>query len=179
MAFNRIAGGLLLAMLIGACTSSPTAPTEEAPAAPPATGETTQQEVTPVATSREDRFWKPPLFVTEEDEAHYYISRLADRRFVDVYGGEEHPRVWYIAAERLGQIGEPAISLLFGLIDSQDPYELMLVLYALQLATQDPRVMAQTGGDYVRLNAVLDESANEENRDIALAWWQRHGWRWE
>lgn len=179
MTLTRIAGGLLLVMLVGACSGRPSAPPSDAPATPPAVSETTRQDVTPIATSREDRFWTPPLFVTEADEAHYYLSRLADRRFVDVYGGEEHPRVWYIAAERLGQIGEPAIPLLFGLIDSQDPYELMLVLYALQLATQDPRVLAQTGGDYVRLGAVLDESANEENRDIALAWWQRHGWHWE
>ncbi|RDB44034.1 hypothetical protein DU490_04945 [Halomonas sp. DQ26W] len=141
-----------------------------------------QAEQPPNGTTRGDRYWLPPLFVTEEDKAHYYISRLADRRFIDTYGGDEHPRVWYIAAERLGQIGEPAVPLLFSLIDSADPYELMLVLYALQLATQDPVLLAETGGDFVQLGTVLAESANRENREnrqIALEWWQRHGWRWE
>ncbi|QOR39522.1 hypothetical protein HNO52_14095 [Billgrantia diversa] len=132
-----------------------------------------------VATTRHDRFWIPPLFASEEDEVHYYISRMADRRFIDVYGGEEHPRVWYIAAERLGQIGEPAVPMLFTLLDTHDEYELMLALYALQLATQDPRLMSQTGGDYVRLATALDEGANAENRTIALEWWGRHGWRWQ
>lgn len=127
----------------------------------------------------EDRFWVPRHFHSVQDEAHYHVSRLADRSFVDVYGGDEHPRVWYIAAERLGQIGEPAVPLLFGLIDSGDDYELMLVLYALQLATQDPALMAQTAGDYVRLTSVLDPQANAQNREIALAWWERHGWRWQ
>ena len=144
------------------------APSPSVQAAPPLTG-----------TAREDRYWLPTLFSTEEDEAHYYVSRLADRRFIDTYGGDEHPRVWYIAAERLGQIGEPAVPLLFGLVDTTDAYELMLVLYALQLATQDPALMAETGGDYIQLGTVLMEDTNRENREIALAWWQRHGWRWE
>lgn len=132
-----------------------------------------------VATTRHDRFWVPPLFASEEDEVHYYISRLADRRFIDVYGGEEHPRVWYIAAERLGQLGEPAVPVLFALLDTHDEYELMLALYALQLATQDPQLMAQTGGDYVRLATTLDKGTNAENRTIAQEWWERHGWRWQ
>ena len=55
----------------------------------------------------------------------------------------------------------------------------MLVLYALMLASQDPALMAATGGDYVEIGSVLDPRHNADNRAVARAWWQRHGWRWE
>jgi hypothetical protein len=183
MAYSRLATVMILLLLMGGCTSRTVSQTEPTPPAeePGDAEQALPSEPPPpvVGTSREDRFWVPPHFGSEVDEAHYYISRLADRSFVDVYGGEEHPRVWYIAAERLGQIGEPAVPLLFALIESDDAYELMLLLYALQLATQDPQLMAQTEGDYVRLTETLNESANDENRAIAQEWWERHGWRWQ
>lgn len=179
---TRVSSVLLLLLLSG-CAGRSVQEAEPA-ATEPARGEpepvmASGSATSLVATTRDDRFWIPPLFASKQDEVHYYISRLADRRFIDVYGGEEHPRVWYIAAEQLGQIGEPAIPVLFALLDTRDEYELMLALYALQLATQDPQLMSQTGGDYVRLTETLDEKANAENRNIALEWWERHGWRWQ
>ncbi|QTF94538.1 MAG: hypothetical protein J5F18_19305 [Halomonas sp. BM-2019] len=165
---------LVVSLLGGCAVRSPapaTAPAGEVDPAPPA--EASPRVPVP------DRHWLPPLFTGVEDEVHYFISRLADRRFVDTYGGAEHPRPWYIAAERLGQIGEPAIPLLVSRLDTADEYELMLALYALMLASQDPRLMARTGGDYVELGRVLSEESNAENRAAAEAWWQRHGWRWQ
>lgn len=184
MAYMRLASVMILLLMASGCSSRSVPEAEPSSPAPEAPGETEQapsgEPRSPVVgTTRHDRFWVPPHFASEMDEAHYYIGRLADRNFIDVYGGEEHPRVWYIAAERLGQIGEPAVPMLFALIDTRDTYELMLVLYALQLATQDPQLMAKTGGDYVRLDQVLSEQANAANRTIAMAWWERHGWRWQ
>ena len=166
----------LVAALLGGCDGgAPESPPETAPA-PPAEA---PAEAVSSTTSEQDRDWLPPQFDGVEEEVQYYISRLPDRGFVDTYGGEEHPRPWYIAAERLGQIGEPAIPLLASRLDTPDEYELMLVLYALMLASQDPALMAATGGDYVKLGTVLDPRNNAENRARALAWWQRHGWRWQ
>ena len=131
------------------------------------------QEGPPSSVAHADD-WAPPLQVSPEEEAAYYVSRLADRRFVSHYGGPDNPRPWYIAAERLGEIGMPAVPLLFARLHTDDAYELMLVLYALQLATQDPLVTFQTGGESVRLPTVLDPSANEENRRIARQWWESY-----
>ncbi|MCE8014490.1 hypothetical protein HOP62_00160 [Halomonas sp. MCCC 1A17488] len=181
---TRVFSALLLLLFLSGCAGR-SAQVGERPSAPePVRADPEQVAPTEptrplVTVTRQERFWVPPHFASEEDEVHYYISRLADRGFIDVYGGEEHPRVWYIAAERLGQIGEPAVPMLFALLDTRSEYELMLALYALQLATQDPRLMTQTGGDYVRLTTTLDEDANAENRTIALEWWERHGWRWQ
>lgn len=166
----------LVSALLGGCTdSAPRTSPENAPA-PPADA---SSEPAPATASEQARDREPPPFDNVEDEVRYYISRLPDRSFVDTYGGEEHPRPWYIAAERLGQIGEPAIPPLVSRLDTQDEYELMLVLYALMLASQDPALMDATGGDYVELGTVLDPRYNAENRARALAWWQRHGWRWQ
>lgn len=109
-----------------------------------------------------------------EEEASYYVSRLSDRRFVSSYGDRDNPRPWYIAAEKLGEIGLPAVPLLFARLNTSDEYEQMLVLYALQLATQDPQLMVRTSGDYVQLGVVLDPAHNAENVVTAQQWWQQH-----
>ena len=149
-------------------------------AAEPASTPSPERDFEPVEMAEvADRYWMPPLFFGPQDEAHYYMARLADRRFVAAYGAEEHPRPWYIAAERLGQIGEPALPLLASRLDTSDEYELKLVLYALMLASQDPQVMAATDGDYLELDEVLSTRSNAENRRQAREWWQRQGWRWQ
>ncbi|MGJ7458623.1 hypothetical protein ACR80S_06980 [Halomonas sp. MA07-2] len=169
---------LAVALLAGCAGGASIPPLEANPVSPAKAPAKAPAEALSPAVVVEDRHWLPPLFTDLEDEVHYYISRLTDRRFVDTYGGAEHPRPWYIAAERLGQIGETAIPLLVARLDTTDEYELMLVLYALMLASQAPALMATIGGDYIELGTVLDLRHNTENRDRALAWWQRHGWRW-
>lgn len=162
----------LAVLLVAGCAGAPPSPPEpEREVAPPPEGGMP-------GAGAEEAAWLPPLFDGVEDEVHYYVSRLPDRRFVTSYGGEEHPRPWYIAAERLGRIGEPAIPLLASRLESPDEYELMLVLYALMLASQDPSLVAATGGDTLELGTVLDPRHNAENLARARAWWQRHGWRW-
>ncbi len=172
---SSLLSAALIAALLGGCTGVPEVASEPAPA-PPAEA---SSEPVPAAAPGQDRDREPPVFDNVADEVRYYINRLPDRDFVDTYGGAEHPRPWYIAAERLGQIGAPAIPELVSRLDTPDEYELMLALYALMLASQDPALMAATGGDYVELGTALDPRYNAENRDRALAWWQRHGWRWQ
>ncbi|UYV20239.1 hypothetical protein K1Y77_06200 [Halomonas qaidamensis] len=167
----------MLAMLAGCAgqSASPQTPDAIAQEVSPAVA-----QVSPVAAQpgyvadRQVTDWAPPLLTSPEEKAAYYVSRLADRRFVSQYGGQDNPRTWYIAAERLGEIGLPAVPLLFARLDTTDDYELMLALYALHLATQDPLLMARTRGDYIQLPSVLDSAANANNVRIAREWWQRH-----
>lgn len=151
---------LLGGTLLTACAGAPPAEPAAAPDAMP------QEEPT-------DGFASPG------DEIRYYLGRLSDREFTETYGGEEHPRTWYTAAEELGRIGAPAIPHLVPYLDSADPWELKLALYALMLASQDPAVTEQTGGDYVRLGTVLEARHNAENRAIARAWWERWRHLWD
>lgn len=166
----------LVSVLLGGCGGGTH---ERPPEAAPAPPSEESFETTPTSASQQDRDGLPLEFDSVEDEIRYYIRQLPDRGFVDTYGGDEHPRLWYIAAERLGQIGAPAIPLLASRLDTPDEYELMLVLHALMLASQDPALMEATGGDYVELGTVLDPRYNADNKARALAWWQRHGWRWQ
>lgn len=172
----RLTGACLLVSGLVGCAGQPTPiesqPSESTPAsleAPPASQEPSNQRTTATAPD-----WMPPLFLSPEDEAAYYVSRLADTRFVSSYGDSDNPRTWYIAAERLGEIGLPAVPLLFAQLSTQNEYERMLVLYALQLATQDPLLMARTRGDYIQLVTVLDPAGNTENTRIAQQWWREH-----
>ena len=108
----------------------------------------------------------------------YYIARLPDRDYVETYGDADNPRPWYTAAEALGEIGKPAIPALVERLDSDDDYELMLALYAMMLASQDPALQAETGGDFLRLGTVLSEDTYPANRRLALQWWQRYRHLW-
>ncbi|MBD3897585.1 HEAT repeat domain-containing protein [Halomonas sp. ML-15] len=109
----------------------------------------------------------------------YYIGKLPDRDYVETYGDADNPRPWYTAAEALGEIGKPAIPALVARLDSEDDYELMLALYAMMLASQDPTLQAETGGDFLRLGTVLSEETNPANRRLALQWWQRYRHLWQ
>ncbi|MBR2514991.1 MAG: hypothetical protein IKE45_13480 [Halomonas sp.] len=174
----RLTGAcMLVAGLAGCAGQTPTSeqqPSEPlaAPVSPETPPSALGQPSQPGTGSATD--WVPPLFISPEEEAAYYVSRLADRRFVSSYGDRDNPRTWYIAAERLGEIGKPAVPLLFARLNTQDEYELMLALYALQLATQDTLLMARTRGDYVQLTTTLDPAGNAENTQIARQWWQQH-----
>lgn len=168
-----------LTLLLAGCAGQPSAPARNDSRSAPAAS---SEEIVPAAAASsyqpvrmaQAEDWAPPLQASPEEDAAYYVSRLSDRRFVSQYGGPDNPRPWYIAAERLGEIGMPAVPLLFARLNTEDQYELMLVLYALQLATQDPLVTFQTGGEAVQLPTVLDPSANGENRRIAQQWWERY-----
>ncbi|SJN15015.1 hypothetical protein CZ787_18040 [Halomonas citrativorans] len=168
MLYALLLGGALLT----GCAGNPPAPEPEALHA--VDGPVSQTGPAANTHSIPDTDWVPPLYISPEEEASYYVSRLSDRRFVSYYGDRDNRRAFYIAAERLGDIGLPAVPLLYARLNTQDEYEQMLVLYALQLATQDPLLTSKTSGDYVQLPSVLSPESNAENVVIAQQWWQRN-----
>lgn len=102
----------------------------------------------------------------------HYLAKLKDRSCVRSYG---HGYTWHIAAEDLGQLGEPALPGLVEKLGTKDAYELKVALYALMLASQARSVQEKTNGDYLRLRVALSEDHNAENKAMALAWWDRYG----
>lgn len=158
--------------LLTGCAGNPPAPEPEA--LHPADGPVSQTAPAANTHSISATDWVPPLYMSPEEEAAYYVSRLSDRRFVSYYGDQNNRRAFYIAAERLGDIGLPAVPLLYARLNTPDEYEQMLVLYALQLATQDPLLKTKTGGDYVQFPSVLSPESNAQNVVIAQQWWQRN-----
>jgi len=114
-----------------------------------------------------------------QDTVRFYLAKLGDRTFWTPYGEAEEPQRWYLASERLGEIGGPAIPGLIGRLDDPDDFVVMQALYAVMLASQDSAITRRTGGEYVRYEAtVLDSATNEANLPVARAWWQRHRGLW-
>lgn len=116
----------------------------------------------------------PEAPTQEQQKVAFYIDKLPDRDFVDVYGDDENPKTWYTAAEKLGQMGADAIPALVRRLTTTDAYELMLALYALMLASQDPVIMQKTGNDYLQLDTVLTTQTNAINLKLAQQWCRRH-----
>lgn len=112
------------------------------------------------------------------DDLQYNLNKLSDPDYTQTYGDGENDKIWYIAAENLGQIGKQAVPHLIEKLDSADEFEVMLALYALQLASQDSELQAQTNHNYLSLPSVLNPRANARNRAIALSWWQEYEHLW-
>lgn len=136
-------------------------------------------------SARSDRAPKPsagsasafPTNRALEDTIRFYVGKLGDRSFQSTYGHEDEPYTWHIAAERLGQIGAPAVPSLIEVLGTE-AYAEMLALYALMLAVQDTAVLSRTGGEPIGYYSVLSESGNAPNRERALNWWAKHRHLW-
>ncbi|MFG6667581.1 hypothetical protein ACGK9R_10770 [Halomonas sp. HNIBRBA4712] len=158
-------GALLLALLLAGCAGREPPPAAEVaePISVPAQTAVPRYGMT-------DIYWEPPLATSPEERAAYYLSRLADPRFIAPGANGVH----YVAAEQLGTIGLPAVPLLLTRLDTQNEYELMLTLYALELASRDPLLMARTGSDPIMLNDTLNPQTNSQNVAAVREWQQRH-----
>lgn len=111
-----------------------------------------------------------------EDTIRLYVAMLGDQSFQSTYGHDD--QTWYIAAERLGQIGAPAVPHLMAVLGTADAYAEMLALYALMLAVQDTAVLSRTGREPIGYHSVLSGSDNVGNRRQALKWWVKHRHLW-
>src|SRR5690625_7784090 len=72
----------------------------------------------------------PEAAKDEQQKVAFYIDKLPDRGFVDSYGDNYIPKVWYTAAEKLGAIGEPAIPALVRRLPNTHPCEVRRAINA-------------------------------------------------
>jgi hypothetical protein len=112
------------------------------------------------------------------DSIRFYVGKLRDPAFVEIFEHDGDQRRWYTAAEKLGSYGAASVPALMARLESDSDFERMQVVYALLLATQDERVLARTGGEYVNPGMVLDGSDSRRGAAVARAWWQEHGHFW-
>jgi len=115
---------------------------------------------------------------TQIADVLYYIHKLKDKDFTSTYGGENE-KVWYTAAEELGNIGKESIPFLIKNLETKNDYERALTLYALLLASQSDDVKVFTKGEYIEVNLDFDASTHKEYVDIAKAWWDKYKSNWE
>lgn len=108
------------------------------------------------------------------DKVLFYMDKLKDQTYTSTYGDDEEPNTWYTAAEELGQIGKPAIPYLIANLDTTDPYEKGLTLYALLLASQHQNVQSITGGEYINVNLTFIPEEQVQYVKDAQAWWSKY-----
>jgi hypothetical protein len=110
----------------------------------------------------------------DPDTLSFYMAKLADTTFYAVGGCSEVETTFWYAPERLSGLGPGVVPVLVGRIGDPDPFVRERVEYALLLATQDDRIMARTGGDYLRFN----DQPGRLPREIAEMWWRKFGHFW-
>lgn len=159
------AGAACVALWLSACSSS--IPGEPTPQDEPQV----THEQSPADSDADDG--QP-----RHDDLEYNLQRLDDQHYTQTYGDGENDKIWYSAAENLGQMGKRAVPHLIETLDSNDSFEVMLALYALQLASQDAQLQAQTEYNYLTLPSVLNPRANNHNKAIALSWWREYQHLW-
>jgi hypothetical protein len=110
-------------------------------------------------------------------QVQFYVERLGDTSYVAFRPLEDICVEWYEAAEQLAIIGAPALpELMRLLLESDDPYEVTQVLYALRLAGQDHRIRLGLGVEIPQHPAAFPEpKVHQALREAWLAWWRDYG----
>jgi hypothetical protein len=110
----------------------------------------------------------------DRDTVAYYVGQLADTSFYTIGGCSEVEIVVWSACEKLGQMGPGVVPMLVRRIADPNPFVRERVQEALLLATQDERILARTGGDYLKF---YDQPSRSPS-DIVQVWWQKFGHYW-
>ncbi|NOT32655.1 MAG: hypothetical protein HOP12_00620 [Candidatus Eisenbacteria bacterium] len=117
-------------------------------------------------------FTRDELFVNPETLA-VYLALLADTSFYSIGGCGEIEIQFWNASERLGQLGPGVVPVLIDRITDPDEHVRDRAREALLLATQDDRILARTGGEYLELH-----QPRAESRASAQEWWTRYRGFW-
>ena len=120
------------------------------------------------------RPFTPRELEVDRDTVAYYVSQLADTSFYTIGGCSEVEIVNWSAPEKLGQMGPGVVPVLVHRIADPDPFVRERVQEALLFATQDERVLARTGGDYLKFYDQPERSPS----DIVGEWWTKFGHFW-
>jgi len=110
----------------------------------------------------------------DPDTVSWYVAHLADTSFYSIGGCSEVELVSWNASEKLGQMGPGVVPILLQRIADPDSFVRERVQDALMSATQDERILARTGGEYVKFY----DQPGRAPRDIVEAWWTKFGHFW-
>ena len=110
----------------------------------------------------------------DADTVSLYVARLADTSFYSIGGCSEVETVFWNASERLGQLGPGIVPVLVKRIDDPSSFVRERVQDALSFATQDERILARTGGDYLKF---YDQPGTPPT-DVVQVWWRKFGYFW-
>lgn len=110
----------------------------------------------------------------DPDTLSYFMAHLADTSFYSIGGCSDVEIVMWTASDKLGQMGPGVVPLLVRRMADPNPFVRERVQDALSFVTQDERILARTGGDYLKYYDQPDRAP----RDIIEAWWRKFGHFW-
>ncbi|HEX7076865.1 MAG TPA: hypothetical protein VF363_00410 [Candidatus Eisenbacteria bacterium] len=126
---------------------------------------------TPIPITRP---FTPTELALDPDTLSFYVTRLADTSFYAIGGCPDAELVFWNAPERLGQMGPGVVPVLVKRIADPSPFVRERVQEALLYATQDDRILARTGGEYLKFY----DQRSRRPRDIVETWWAKYGHYW-
>jgi hypothetical protein len=110
----------------------------------------------------------------DQDTLSLYMAKLPDTSFYSIGGCSEVEITFWNASERLGGMGPGVVPVLIDHVADPNSFVRERVQEALQLVTQDERILARTGGEYITFYDKPGTPAPE----IAKAWWARYRRFW-
>ncbi len=109
----------------------------------------------------------------DPDTLNLYLSKLPDTSFYSIGGCSEVETVFWNASDRLASMGPGVVPVLIDHISDSNPFVRERVQEALQSATQDERILARTGGEYIAFY-----KPGTSAPEVAKAWWVKFGRFW-
>jgi len=120
------------------------------------------------------RPFTPSELQINRDTLSYFVARLADTSFYSIGGCDDVELVFWDASEGLGRLGPGVVPLLVQRIADPNLFVRERVQEALLYATQDDRILARTGGEYLKFY----DQPSHLPRDIVGAWWAKFSHYW-
>ena len=110
----------------------------------------------------------------DPDTLSLYMAKLPDTSFYSIGGCSEVEIAIWEASEKLGRMGPGVVPVLVDRIADPDPFVRERVKEALRLATQDERILARTGGEYLKFY----DTPSKTVPDVVQGWWAMFGRFW-
>lgn len=120
------------------------------------------------------RPFTPAELALDPDTLSFYVTELADTSFYTIGGCPGVELVFWNASERLGQMGPGIVPVLVKHIADPSPFVRERVQEALLYATQQDRILARTGGEYIKFY----DQPSRSPLDLVEAWWAKYGHYW-
>jgi hypothetical protein len=108
------------------------------------------------------------------DTLGFYLAKLPDTSFYSIGGCSDVEIIDWNAPAKLGAMGPGAVPPLLDRITDPNSFVRERVQEALLYATQDERILARTGGEYIKFY----DQPSTPPENIVRAWWGKFGRFW-
>jgi len=110
----------------------------------------------------------------DADTLAYYLGELADTSLYSIGGCSDVELINWTAPAKLAELGPGVVPALMARVDDPDPFVSERAQEALSYVTQDERILARTGGEYIKFY----DQPGVPAHDVVRAWWGKYARFW-